>query len=180
MQSFSEITNKRTPSSFTCRMPFLTLNQQCQNTEERNYHTLWTCLYCKLTGGSSNLVSDHLKASDYLGDACQASAQPSDASTQCGHCDARLIHRTIIIIIISSSNNSASVYRRTSWLLRTGRELWTAETFQQRTCPTAWPDRRHPATADISSCTHVYSSWNITTEHNLETLADRKPPLSQR
>ena len=43
------------------------------------YHIPWTCLYPKLTWGSSNFVWP-LIASGYLG-GCHASHQPSDAST---------------------------------------------------------------------------------------------------
>jgi len=47
------------PAFFTGRMPFLSPNQQCQSTEEKNiiFHEL---AYPKLTWGSSNFVSDHL------------------------------------------------------------------------------------------------------------------------
>jgi len=56
---------------FTGRMPFLSPNQQCQSTEEKNttFHGL---AYPKLTWlGSSNFVFDHFgSASDPLGIFC--------------------------------------------------------------------------------------------------------------
>ena len=50
--------NKPTSNFFTGRMPFLSPNQQSQNTEGKKYHIPWTCsLPAHL--GSSNLVFDH-------------------------------------------------------------------------------------------------------------------------
>jgi len=43
---------------FTGRMPFLSPNQQCQSTEGENI-TFHGLAHPKLTGGSSNFVSDH-------------------------------------------------------------------------------------------------------------------------
>jgi len=42
VQSSSQIvtTNKPTPSFFTCRMPFLSPNQQCQSTEGKISHSM--------------------------------------------------------------------------------------------------------------------------------------------
>jgi len=51
-------TNKPTPSFFTDRKPFLSLNQQCQSTEGENI-TFHGLAYPKLTWGSSDFVSDH-------------------------------------------------------------------------------------------------------------------------
>jgi len=57
MQNSSQIitTNKPTSSFFTGWMPFLSPNQQCQNTEWKNI-TFHGLAYPKLTWGSSNVV----------------------------------------------------------------------------------------------------------------------------
>jgi len=43
---------------FTCQMPFLSSNQQCQSTEGKNI-TFHGLAYPKLMWGSSNFVFDH-------------------------------------------------------------------------------------------------------------------------
>ena len=56
MQSSSQIitTNKPTSSFFTCQMPFLSANQQCQSTEGKNI-TFHGLAYPKLTRGLPTL-----------------------------------------------------------------------------------------------------------------------------
>ena len=52
-------------------------NQQRQSTEEKKYHISRTCSPPSLPGGPASL-SWSLKASDHLGEGCQAFCQPSD------------------------------------------------------------------------------------------------------
>jgi len=65
---------------FTGLMPFLSPNQQCQSTEGKVLYSMDFLTSSWLGGFISRLWP--LKAPRYLGEGCQASDEPSDASTQ--------------------------------------------------------------------------------------------------
>jgi len=71
---------------FTGRMPFTSLNQQCQSTEGKISHS--TGLLTPSSPGSLlfKLCLWPLKAPGYLGEGCHASHQPSDASARPSDC----------------------------------------------------------------------------------------------
>ena len=66
-------------SFFTGWMPFLSPNQQCQNTEGKISHAM--DLHTPNSPGVFQLCLWPLIAPGYLGEVCHASHQPSDAST---------------------------------------------------------------------------------------------------
>jgi len=65
---------------FTGRMPFLSPNQQCQSTEGKMSHSM--DLLTPSSPGVFQAFLRPLMAPGYLGEGCQASCQPFDASSQ--------------------------------------------------------------------------------------------------